>query len=205
VPHQAPDIDAAPCPFAPAVVNTITIAPTSTTPQWGTQAGAKRWRNSDRGMRSNSEEGDPMKTLTTAALLACVVVVPAFAAGEAMKAAPAEGWTVTNYYKQSVYDTKQNEIGKVDDVLLDKQGKVSALIVGVGGFLGMGEKDVAVPFAAVKSEKKNDKFYLTLDETKDSLKAAPGFKYDRTTTTWVLDKNDTKTTGTSTNDKTEKK
>jgi sporulation protein YlmC with PRC-barrel domain len=142
-----------------------------------------------------------MKVLTTAALLGCVVAAPAFAAGEAMKAAPAEGWTVTNYYKQSVYDTKQNEIGKVDDVLLDKQGKVSALIVGVGGFLGIGEKDVAVPFAAVKSEKKNDKFYLTLDETKDSLKAAPGFKYDRTTTTWVLDKNDTKTTGTSTNEK----
>ena len=36
--------------------------------------------------------------------------------------------------------------------------------------------------------KKNDKTYLTLDTTKDALKNAPGFKYDRQTTTWVPDR-----------------
>ena len=112
-----------------------------------------------------------------------------------MKAVPADGWTVTNYYKQSVYDTKQTKIGSIDDVLLDKSGKVSALIVGVGGFLGMGEKDVAVPFAAVKMEKKDGKWYLTMDETKDSLKAATGYKYDSDKTTWMIDNGDRKTTG----------
>ena len=70
---------------------------------------------------------------------------------------------------------------KIDDVLIDKSGKITALIVGVGGLLGMGEKDVALPFAAVKAEKKNNKWYLTVDETKDSLKSA---KYDSSTTTW---------------------
>jgi hypothetical protein len=45
-------------------------------------------------------------------------------------------------------------------------------MVGVGGFLGLGEKDVALPFAAVKAEKKNNKRNLTVDETKDSLKGA---------------------------------
>jgi len=138
-----------------------------------------------------------MKSLTAAAVLSCVAATSAFAASQTMKAAPADGWTVTNYYKQSVYDTKQNKIGSVDDVLLDKSGKVSALIVGVGGFLGMGEKDVAVPFEAVKVEKKdNNKWYLTLDETKDSLKAATGYKYDRDKTTWIVDNSD-KTTGAS--------
>jgi PRC-barrel domain len=59
------------------------------------------------------------------------------------------------------------------------------LIVGVGGFLGAGEKDVAVPFSAVKHTMKNQKIYLTMDTTKDALKSAPGFKYDREKTTWV--------------------
>lgn len=136
-----------------------------------------------------------MKTMMTAALLGCIAATSAFAASETMKAAPSDSWTVTNYYKQSVYDTKQSKIGSVDDVLLDKQGKVSALIIGVGGFLGVGEKDVAVPFEAVKAEKKDGKWYLTLDESKDSLKAATGYKYDRDKTTWIVDNSD-KTTGT---------
>ena len=147
-----------------------------------------------------------MKTLTTAALLSCIAATSAFAASETMKAAPADSSTVTNFYKQSVYDTKQSKIGTIDDVLLDKQGKVSALIVGVGGFLGMGEKDVAVPFEAVKAEKKDNKWYLTLDETKDSLKSATGYKYDRDKTTWLVDNSSRtdKTTGTA-QDRSEKK
>jgi sporulation protein YlmC with PRC-barrel domain len=144
----------------------------------------------------HSEE-ESMRALTTAALLSCIAATSAFAASETMKTAPADSSTVTNFYKQSVYDTKQSKIGTVDDVLLDKQGKVSALIVGVGGLLGVGEKDVAVPFAAVKAEKKDGKSYLTLDETKDSLKAATGYKYDRDKTTWIIDNSDRtdKTTG----------
>ena len=104
-----------------------------------------------------------MKSLTAAAVLSCIAATSAFAASETLKTAPADSWTVTNYYKQSVYDTKQNKIGSVDDVLLDKSGKVSALIVGVGGFLGMGEKDVAVPFSAVKHTTRDGKVYLTLE------------------------------------------
>src|SRR6201989_691666 len=106
-------------------------------------------------------------------------------AATTMTAAPAESWTVTNYYKQSVYDPKESKIGDVDDVLVDKGGKVTGLVIGVGGFLGAGEKDVIVPFTSVKTTKKNDKWWLTLDETKDSFKNAPGFKYDTAGTTRV--------------------
>src|SRR6202022_1499113 len=56
------------------------------------------------------------------------------------------GATVSNFYKQNVYDPSDNKIGDIDDVLIDKEGNVTALIIGVGGFLGMGEKDVAIPF-----------------------------------------------------------
>jgi sporulation protein YlmC with PRC-barrel domain len=127
-----------------------------------------------------------MKRLYAFALVAAVIT-PVLAA-ESMSNLPSDSWTVTNYYKQDVYDKGQNTVGKIDDVLIDKSGKITALMVGVGGFLGVGEKDVALPFTAVRSEKKNDKWYLTVDETKDSLKNAAGYKYNSTTTAWVPDK-----------------
>jgi hypothetical protein len=105
-----------------------------------------------------------------------------------MTTLPSGAATVTNYYKQNVYDTADNKIGTVDDVLVDKTGKIHAAMVGVGGFLGMGEKDVAVPFEALNLTQKNNKWYLTMNATKDELKSAPGFKYDRNTTTWISDK-----------------
>lgn len=128
-----------------------------------------------------------MKKITAGLALAAALTTTAYAA-TTMSAAPAESWTVTNYYKQAVYDPKESKIGDVDDVLVDKSGKVSGLVVGVGGFLGAGEKDVIVPFTAVKTSKKNDKWWLTLDETKDDLKKAPGFTYDKASTTWVPEK-----------------
>jgi hypothetical protein len=72
------------------------------------------------------------------------------------------------------------------DVLVDRAGKATALIIGVGGFLGMGEKDVAVPFDAVQvASKDNNKWYLVMNSNKDALKSAKGFKYDRNAMTWM--------------------
>jgi sporulation protein YlmC with PRC-barrel domain len=100
---------------------------------------------------------------------------------------PPNSMPVTNYYKQNVYDTSNNKIGDVDDVLLGADGKINALVIGVGGFLGIGEKHVIVPFTAVKADRKDNKWQLTMNSSKDELKAAPGFKYDRTNTVWVKD------------------
>ena len=105
-----------------------------------------------------------------------------------MTAMPANSATVTNSYKQAVYDPSDAKIGTINDVLVDKDGRVTAFMIGVGGFLGMGEKDVAVPFGAVHGSEKNNKWYLVMNTTKDALKSAPGYKYDKTKTTWMLDK-----------------
>ena len=118
--------------------------------------------------------------------------MPAYAAGDFPMATmqttvPREAVTVTDWYKQNVYDPNENKIGDIKDVLVDKSGKIAALIVGVGGFLGAGEKDVAVPFEAVHPTMKDKKWWLVMNATKDSLKSAPGFKYDFNTTTWVPD------------------
>jgi sporulation protein YlmC with PRC-barrel domain len=98
---------------------------------------------------------------------------------------PPNSMPVTNFYKQNVYDPGNNKIGEVDDVLVGADGKINALVIGVGGFLGIGEKHVIVPFSAVKADRKDNKWQLVMNSTKDDLKAAPGFKYDRTNTVWV--------------------
>ncbi len=124
--------------------------------------------------------------LTAGALLASSA---ALAAPGVMNSVRASSMTVTDWYKQDVYDPNNNKIGAVSDVLVSPDGRVDALIVGVGGFLGVGAKDVAVNFNAVKQIKRDNKVYLTVNATKDELKAAPGLKYDRGTTAWVPDSN----------------
>jgi sporulation protein YlmC with PRC-barrel domain len=128
-----------------------------------------------------------MKRLIALSAGALMIAGTAMAAGEIMTNIPPSSLTVTDWYKQSVYDPNNNKVGEIVDVLVSSDGKVNALIVGVGGFLGAGEKDVAVNFTAVKKTMKNDKIYLTMNTTKDALKSAPGFRYDSNQTTWVPD------------------
>ena len=128
----------------------------------------------------------------TAAILA-VLSIPAIADtmsnARILREMPSDSVTVTDWYKQDVYDPTNNKIGEIMDVLVDKSGRVTSLIVGVGGFLGAGEKDVAVPFDAIHvTTQDNNKWRLVMNATKDDLKSAPGFKYDRVSTTWVPDK-----------------
>jgi sporulation protein YlmC with PRC-barrel domain len=132
------------------------------------------------------KRGNYMKKITSTVAALCVfAAVPAFAAIDMMKMVPKDSVTVTDWYKQTVYNRDDSSIGKVDDVLVDKSGKITALIIGVGGFLGAGEKDVAVPFESVQMMEKNNSWRLVMDTTKDALKAAPGYTYDKNTTTWM--------------------
>jgi sporulation protein YlmC with PRC-barrel domain len=106
---------------------------------------------------------------------------------EKMVAVPSDAVSVNDYYKQNVYDSANNTIGEVSDVLFDKNGRVQAVILSVGGFLGLGGKYVAVPFNALQVTEKNGKRYLVMDTTKEALNSAPGYQYDKTTGKWVLE------------------
>ena len=113
---------------------------------------------------------------------------PALAAeetGQFQTSVPSDALTISNYYEQDVYDNQNSKIGDVKDVLLDKDGRVSAVIVGVGGVLGLGAKDVAVPFSALKLAEKNGDRYLVMNTTKEALEKAPGYTYDRTKGVWL--------------------
>jgi sporulation protein YlmC with PRC-barrel domain len=128
-------------------------------------------------------------SLAVALVIAAGVALPALAqpATPILTAAPV-GKTINKYYKQSVYDPAKDKIGTIDDVVVSDRGQVEGFIVGVGGFLGAGEKDVAVTYSAVHAEMKDDAWYLTLNTTKDALKAAPAMTYDKTKTGWVVER-----------------
>jgi sporulation protein YlmC with PRC-barrel domain len=72
------------------------------------------------------------------AMLIGAAAGPAFAAeesGQFQTSVPSDALKISSYYEQDVYDNQNNKIGDVKDVLLDKDGRVSAVIVGVGGVL----------------------------------------------------------------------
>ena len=50
----------------------------------------------------------------------------------------------------TVYGPNNEKVGDINEVLIDRNGKAEAVVIGVGGFLGIGEKDVAVPFASLE-------------------------------------------------------
>ena len=59
-------------------------------------------------------------------------------------------WRASKVVGLSVYNEKNESLGSINDILLDKSGNIKAVVLGVGGFLGMGEHLVAVPFDKVK-------------------------------------------------------
>lgn len=67
-------------------------------------------------------------------------------------------------------------VGDINDILISSDGKIAAVIVGVGGFLGLGEKDVALPFDQVVAARDADgNLKLTTSMTKEALQSAPGY------------------------------
>src|SRR6202161_1864237 len=80
----------------------------------------------------------------------------------------------------SVYNQKEEAIGEITDLAI-KNHQVDALILSVGGFLGMGEHYVAVSPSSVsmRYDAKNDKWLASMNTTKEALKAAPEFKYPK--------------------------
>ena len=93
------------------------------------------------------------------------------------KAVP-EGSLVSKIMGAAVYNgTTDNaeEIGEVNDIVLSTDGKAQLLIIGVGGFLGAGEKNVAYDFNKAQWAEKDGKRWLVVNTTKDDLKAQPDF------------------------------
>ncbi len=85
--------------------------------------------------------------------------------------------SASDYIGKTVYDQAGNNIGDVNDLIVSGDGNVEAVILGVGGFLGIGEKDVAVNTQAVQMVQDGDNTRLVVQATKEALNNAPS--YDR--------------------------
>jgi hypothetical protein len=70
--------------------------------------------------------------------------------GQFISSASAGDWRASKLVGVNIYGPSDESIGKVDDVLVDASGSTKAVVIGVGGFLGMGKKEVALPFSEVK-------------------------------------------------------
>jgi sporulation protein YlmC with PRC-barrel domain len=78
----------------------------------------------------------------------------------------------------SVKNSAGETVGNVNDVVLGSDGKVAAVVIGAGGFLGIGEREVAVNFDSVHLDRGADhKTTVTLNTTKETLNAAPEWKW----------------------------
>jgi sporulation protein YlmC with PRC-barrel domain len=85
-------------------------------------------------------------------------------------------WNVRDFMRSRVYNMNGERIGDVNDILIDDSGRVTAIILGVGGFLGIGEKEVSMTPDQVKRMIHSDgQAYFTVNSTKDQLTAAPDY------------------------------
>lgn len=86
-----------------------------------------------------------------------------------------KGWSIKkDILGKDVYNDANDKVGTVDDIIVTPEKATSYAIIGVGGFLGMGERDVAIP---VNQFKMNNKRIVLPGATKDALKGLPEFKY----------------------------
>ena len=91
----------------------------------------------------------------------------------------AGNWSAAKVIGKHVRNPAKESIGEIADLIIGGDGKVAAVVMGVGGFLGMGEKWVAVPFEKLKVADiaagiAADEFIMDL--SKEGLKAAPEYK-----------------------------
>src|SRR3954470_23802632 len=154
-----------------------------------------------------------MKNLVTIALLGTAIVSgaayaqttqPADRAATAATTSPAASadkmmlkgkWRASKLMGLDVYNEANEKLGDINELILDKDGKVAAVVIGVGGFLGMGEHDIAVTMDKLKFHEEPVRTSsaapgATTRETTTGTATAPANTTTTTTTARSADTND---------------
>ena len=85
------------------------------------------------------------------------------------------GASPNEYTNQDVYNTAGENLGTIRDLLIGPDGKAAAAIINVGRFLGIGDKEIAVPFSALQIVRQGDSRRIVIDAVKEGVQAAPTF------------------------------
>ena len=89
----------------------------------------------------------------------------------------ANEWLARVFIGQAVHNATGETVGDVNDLVFDRKGRINSVILGVGGFLSMGEKSVGVPFSALTfNVGKNGERVIVVALSKQDLTQAPAFK-----------------------------
>lgn len=103
---------------------------------------------------------------------------PARAAGTFASNQAADEWRSSKLVGMTVYNKANDKIGSINDLVMGPDGKISHAVIGVGGFLGMGEKLVGISFSDLQLNRDTDgKTHVIVDSTKEALENAPDYKY----------------------------
>jgi PRC-barrel domain len=88
----------------------------------------------------------------------------------------AAGWSAKKQIlRQPVYNEQTQKVGIIDDLIVAPDTTVSFVIIGAGGFVGVGRHDVAIPVSQLKQQ--DDGKFILAGATKEAIKALPKFEY----------------------------
>lgn len=129
-----------------------------------------------------------IRNLLASTAIATLVATGAYAQTATPPAAPmeqaapqvkhAEGHLASNVIGQTVYSSSGDDaenIGSVNDLVLSPEGDVEAIVVGVGGFLGIGQKNVALEYDLIEWSERDGNEWLVVSTNRDALEALPDF------------------------------
>ena len=139
-----------------------------------------------------------LKLIAVAAISALAATAAFAQSSNSTQNASAKGeWQASKLIHMNVYNDQNQKIGDIKELMLDKSGKIANVVIGVGGFLSMGEHDVAVNFdrlkwsdaaattgsgqsaSQLKNTNQNYPDHAVLNATKDQLKSMPNFNYSK--------------------------
>jgi sporulation protein YlmC with PRC-barrel domain len=135
-----------------------------------------------------------LKTLTLAGAIALAAAAPfgqALAQSASTPAAatkfitqqPGNEWLARVFIGQAVLNAVGETVGDINDLVFNRKGQISTVVIGVGGFLSLGEKSVGVPFDALTfNVGKNGERVIVVALSKDALVEAPAFTATEKTT-----------------------
>ena len=89
------------------------------------------------------------------------------------------GILVSAFISRDIYNNAGEKIGVIKDLIVTPDAMLAAAVVGVGGFLGIGEKDVALTFASIRAMQRDNEWQLVTDTTTAALKEAPAYETRR--------------------------
>jgi hypothetical protein len=174
--QQAPKPSAAPAPMAQP--NTAAKPDTMAKPDDKSAQGATPMSDQNKNSAKDSAMSDKSGAKDTKSTMGNG------AAGEKqagfVQSQSAEEWRTSKLVGAGVYGSDNKSIGDINDVIVAGDGNIKAVVVGVGGFLGVGEKNVAIPFDSLHITRKADSSSIdkiTVSFGKDELKKAPKFAY----------------------------